>query len=1203
MFFKKFFVLLFLAILAASCTDKQIPDPQKVLPESEAKQKVGEKSIEDPNRKTNRYNEDQIAIRALIDEGSTASLLKAFDLVEQKVFSSEAEQKDFYVSKTFSGYVGLLVDLIRVSRTEAGEVAERAQTAEQEFYKRFLKGCLDGTEACDFLETSLSQESSVVNLMISIAKREKDVDKKLKLVGSAFDILKLATSRGRAFVHRKNKELEELYILTSLEYLDLYERGQLQAKKEDIRIVVANTINLSAGVDWLNLDSKNIERFNLIKPWLFERVSAKALNELRKDLIHYLPNYSRVSPEVKDGMSERLETKLMNLNKGLKDLSLYPAFSDIDLLSLNDGDMLASYMALELYFQNMDLATANLYLKNVRNKQKFMDSVFAAAKTLVRWDVAHLGLDSTEKLKDKFSEKPIKTNAFLQDTLNWAKTLVPAWNEFHTNRKWTVKQFLEDNIEESQSYNKNDSAEFFSAIDRTILKSIVYPNMMAFSYFMAKTEWKAVIRVFWFEFHLDSTLIMDYMVTGQYEGPWFNFTNLRNKSGWGMAAKESLFRSDIYDVLYYFFTTRTFETYGINADDFLKTVGETIFKKRRGLFEKSIYAQRQVYEADNTGSNVFVNWCEGIRSGNPVKEVIPYYELYEQITPTKIRLREMDDNGVLSVYYSDLYRHNGSFLERVNQTNDRYRLEFEPIFYTLSEFSLIAKNISEKHPELPLGSLIGYKNFLADLELLKMNYLGMQLAVSRKIADCLVVTMNESHRRAREVAFMQDKYFTEVVYPLMEKVSNGEISAEQANALISQFHSLDPKGVQDEIVASENNTPIYVLSKNTYMLRTAQFLQHGYDIDSELLGTSSLPAIVPSLEVSIPSNYLNDSKGNPYTNKGYHSFDYLKLSFSDSAKGFGTQAARLTTDHMKDEIGGGKITEWDLEHNKPLTEFFRYMVEFRAFVDQLVDFEYMDVFKPGCFTTDVSERKTSCIIKESADFKDTVNTTWKILDSYLLKEDDYRYFDLIGSQGWVGENEMHFILKHDVSTPHNYSDNSLPYQRVAGLFDFYYQMISTDYLGMTFETDWDTGQPPSRYGGGAMDADTSCRGLRDGCYWADERLKAREFFFARFKKPKLIFNYDTGIVERDFIYTRDLVLAKYNRLISLEKNAETYLSALKQEVNFDGVAAVSIHKAPVQLEALNINYRSNERIFEKFFVEELESQYLIEHDWSEYVVK
>ena len=326
-------------------------------------------------------------------------------------------------------------------------------------------------------------------------------------------------------------------------------------------------------------------------------------------------------------------------------------------------------------------------------------------------------------------------------------------------------------------------------------------------------------------------------------------------------------------------------------DDFLSLIGKSLIKKRRVLFEKALATQKELYLPDNTPSNYLVKWCEGLKTGHFEKEDIHFYSLDQYITPSeKFSLDNVFSHGMNQEFAT---------------LNDRYRLEFEPIIHTLSQYVSITERVSVSHPTLEIDPLNKTKDYIRDLDFLKMSYLGMQKMISKKLSgstfvgekeatrrsmdskklsdsvfvgekeatrrsmdlkklgDCAFVGEKEAKRRSMDLAFAHYDYFSKVVHPLMVAVKSEAIDLDQANSVLHDFHGSSEGGL-DSIDMSLSGDPIFIVSRLTYMLRTRKFLISGVQFDSSHTTPFSLPPIVGShLEIPIPLDFMNDSS-NPY---------------------------------------------------------------------------------------------------------------------------------------------------------------------------------------------------------------------------------------------------------------------------------------------------------------------------------------------------
>lgn len=1189
--------LLTSSLLMAACSPKSIPRYNKAIIDSEVKEEV----VKTNNRvdeqvvdKKIRYSADVIKLTKQLQSLQPNETASFYMKIANRLYGEESQDKVFYQSAAYGGLLEVLTSLYIKAKENNRPVASQILS---DFYDFFLSSCVEqSTGLCERLQHSLAQEKQTILLILEASEQQKDPLLKLKVLGAAYDL----KSR------RENKKLDEMYFQVALDVLTSVEVGKLSVTKKLIRKHLVNLLAINSQIHWDKITPTRIKQYVEIAPWQYNEKSNKALDELRYQLVTFLPSYFQKSEVIQKGLSKKIEETLQKASKNKKNLKQYPAFSNIDIKSVLQTNKLSAYLATQLYFQNIPVSVANSFVANIIKPGPVVEEIFSILKVLVRWDVAQLSLDSTEKLNQKFSQQETKTNAFFQETLDWSKSLVPMWTEFHTIRLWSARSFLDANIRLSELKDEEDIREFFGAVNRNILKTTVYPNMMAFAYFMAKTEWMAKVRVFWIEFKIDTTMVMDSMMTGHYTMPWFNFTNLKEDAGWRMEEKTALYRSEMLDALYYFYTTRAFEVYGINPDDFLKITAETIFKRRRSTYEATLEMQKNLYLPDNTVPSRMINWCESIQSNKNAEENLPFYWLGNYITPFNKLMDRSEINIRRNMFFGDWYQGN----HKINQksiigesymtTLDRYRLEFGPIFKALLNYREVAQRAAQKYPQLKIGNFENSNELLNEYRLLKLRFLGLSKHIAKRMLNCMFVASEETKRRIKANAFAQSLYFSQVIHPLMGLVKDGSMQVGEANNIIKEFHNNQP-GVFDEIQVSNSGHVQFILSKQTYFLRVRDFLIKGKTFSHDRTGSVNIEPIVgPHLTISIPDNFLSDKENNQFIERTSFVPDYMKTFYNDDAEAFARDLSAKTTDRGRSIVSDSRFTSWDPYDGKKYVEYLRYAVEFEVQMYQMPGGEYLDYGNPECLALSIDELPSDCIKHNKADINNILNLMRKIVDVYRLTPDDQEYFALTNQQGWVGSEALNTVVALDTSVPHDFTSNSLPYSRLRGILDFPRIMLAEDYLGFTFLTEWDV----ELMKGQDRPGDLSCEGRRQGCYWKNEKIVAQEFFLAREKKPKLIFDMDLEIIQSDYRAVADNVKRKFGRVVSLEEKREQYLQKIKADAGSWGDhILINMYKSPSPIEAISTRYLNYQRDSEMFFSELTEGYFIKEPNWDSYIIK
>ena len=1181
MFFNKksvsLFFLFFTIMLLSSCAEKILPNKKAVLPDSSAEKKVEEVKIENVSSKK-RYTDKYFAIQRLIQDedyqGANLSLQK-------ELYAENSLDKEVYTAPSYIGYLGLYADFLNRLNDlpDDHKDKELLSISLDKFYDHFLKSCLtEELQSCDLLRNSLSQEVLVANVIFMLANREVNTIQKMKLLGAAFEVSR----------NQKIKQVEESYLQTGIKILDDFEKGHNELTKDLARKHRINILSIVKKINWTQGDAFKIRQFESIKPWGYDSKARTTLDVLKKELLPFLPIYINLSPVVRNGVISSIERKIAELKQDKKDLDHYPAYRGITLETLVDYSAEAYYLTLGVYFQKIGTVEANRYILSVIDKKSFIDECFAIMKNLVLWDVAQLSLYSTERLHWKFSQKDIKTEKFVSETFNWSKSLIPLWNDFHLKRSFFSKTFLEANAKYSDNFEESDVQKFFMAVNYNILKTTVFPNMMAFAFYMAKTaEWSAKIDILSFSTSLNTKKIMNVMMRGQYEKPWFEFTNL---SGLDIG----LSKNEMYDTLYYFFTTKTFQIYGINSDDFLLLIGKTLTKDRRGVFENILSRQKEQFLPDNAPINDLVKWCEGIESvnGHFEQENIHFYSLYQYVTPSLQYLKPLT-----SFKYAPLRA-------SLSTHNDRYRLELEPMIHTLDHYLSMAERVSSSHPTLAIGPLNKTKEFMRELDFLKMSYLGMQKFLFRKLGDCLFVGEKEAKRRSIDLAFAHFDYFSRVVHPLMVAVRNGTLGLDEANSVLKDFHG-NSEGSLDRIDMTPSGDPLFLLSRLTYMLRTRMFLTSGVQFDGPHTDPFTLSPIVGNhLEIPIPENFIDDD---PKKNK--YLIQSIKFYFEAPPLDFAESVSNLTRDVLRgDSYDVTALTMWDIMDTQSYLQDMIYLLHYEVTMLQMPDQKYINVEKSECLDYERYQiQMEDCTVNEKPHekphFMNIVEVMKNLLGVYAINDRQREYMELTNGEAWVGETGFQTIITFNLDISYDFSRRFSKYvQGLEGLFDLIYQMLDSDYLGSSFRTHWDIERENDSNSSDPFttsSVDYSCEGQRKSCDWTNERDQAREFFLSRTKKPKFVFHYDFQIIADDFEYHKARVLTKYDLLMELESRGDEFIDYVKTEGGFGDTVQVSIYKRPSELIPLSRKYLNNERKFERFFVEETEGFYLEDHEWTD----
>ncbi len=1175
-------------LLFTQCEVKRV-QPHKVTQESQGyqlKKETVDESLSINNHENHAHK---------IEDAHETELLDYYSDLKKKLHLSGNEYSRInYASKAYIRNLTLLASIYQ--RAQSIGFQSLIKTINSFFYSYYLKDCLDpNNQNCELLKYSVSKEAQLVDIFLSLAKNELDELKSLKILEASFEIAS----------HQKNIALNQAYTQRIIQVLE--KKSELEIDKNRTQILLTNLDFLVKNINWTEFNPINFNLFSSLKPWNYDVKNStnELFSEAQLHLLNYLPLYSYKYSEIENKLNKSVSTHIEALKFEGYELTKYPAYNDIDLDPLKAKSSASTFLALKLI--TADVAPHQVYnfFINVKDQSLFIDELFESLKLLARFEFAQLSLKTNKRLMNQFSKKEVKTNEFFQSTLKWAESLNPEWTDLY-GRVGKAFDYLNARINHSSNSNSEDISYFTDSAKRSILKSVAYPNMYAYAHKLSETDWTAEFKVFWYTFTLTTSDIWDYMLTGQYVYPWFNLTNMQETRSTKLEDKSGLFRSEMYDSLHYFFSTRIYETYEINVDDFLTTIGDSLLKKRIGDYQDAIDQFQSNHLPSNSLTQQYKNWCDGIRNNNPIDEQIPYTKLSSFLTPLGLKYDNLRVNtkDISSLLYND------SILKPVdvgNATlatiNDRYRLELEPILHTLKQYKKIAQRAG-----LNLNTefkLTRFTKLIKDTELLMMRFLGLQVHISNQLSDCFFVAHDESRRRAKEVVKAQYSYYKNLVHPLMTAIKDSKISLSEANQKIQEAHG--EFTVEDQFNLDEYGNLTYFLTKQAFFLRTKIYLESGFNFKLFNQTALDIKAVVGQhLDISLPPEYQTNSKLNPYLleTEAAKSPKNMSVNYEADPKGFAKSLTQLTTDRSRSaRLINHQFTSWDLSESEPFTHVHLMYIEYFVSMLQLQKPNYIDYSDASCIESkDLSLIDESCIKTGISSLKELNKSIGRVLSSFLLTPDDIQYFEITGQNSWLASNQLNTVLKYDSSIPFFFNGNYLPFSKLSGVFDLSYQMLSKDYLGILFSTDWELEQ--ERINSEGQGLTITCTATRLGCYWNNERDSAYEFLLSRFKKAGVIFNYDTEILSDDYSYVKSRALKKYQNLMNIEEQGPQLVDETIEthELPHPEVR-ISLWKDAQELEVLSPRFKNSAREFDKFFKEKTESLFLIEPDWSNFIVK
>lgn len=1215
---KILYTLVLATFLTISCTEKTESIHQTRTPEN---QQPRQNTVDAQGTLTSQLQ----SISNRITSGDYEEMLAALREVGTQLAEIESLHPTTFMQRNdYHLWDQMRLDVFVSMRDRETQADENTEALEEllsnyalNFNNTYTEPCLTDND-CDALAYFLERHQKYRYIVMELYDDDSSFERRLRILGLSFDARTLAQDRfggsaARVMIGSRSGSLQKTYfellleLFTTNQYLDL-----------DRRLEYRNDfITLTQSIDWSNVTLENSQLFSRMRPWTVlqtdeDRAAQNSvLAEVAQRILPYIPLYlptSVVSQDVQTAVRDFITNSL----EGQNDLRQYYAYDDIQLnAKLESRSLLARFIALSVYFGRINLDKANELFRNVQNKDFVFAEVSSLLQELVRWDIAQLSIQSTELFSELFigeNAQEAKTTAFVQQVFDDARQIVPEWSQLHSTRVWAARNFIDAHKNTVSIFDNDQHSEFYDSIDRNILKSVVYPNMLAYSYFLSKTEWSAKIRFWFFEFTITTnTLLIDFF-TGRSFFPWFDLTNPSNKvNNFRRANSKSLFRSDIHDVMFYFFANRIYEAYDINPDDFLKEILVTLTKRRENNFRDAIVMQQSVYLEPSSPARRVVDWCNGIRANSPVQETISFYSLHEKTTAVSPLLAEENrmSASLRPFYYGDKY---SGVRSSVLELNDIYRLEFLPMVHAAKMALAAAESIQSDAFEI--GDLPESRQFITDLENLGKTYLGLQMRISGIVDDCNITAYNEATRRSRELGFAQKKYYEEIIHPLAQRIFSDEINGIEATQLIVAMHD-HPEGMQGERLTydPQTNTIYYELSVLPYMLRTAQLMTTGlshYSVNIE-------PVVGPHLTVSIPEDYLTDTfvgrdSGNPFLPKTVdRSARMIPIHPETTAEEFAQEVTYQTTDRIRtiavavDSFFAGKYTSWDQLENAYYLEYLTHQMQFYAQLSQLSGAEYIDLTDPSCESAlyGQSVNEDDCI--ETLDFgpRNAAHYINRMFETTILDEQEASYLDLVAVDTFAYIHSMSVTYRLDVNGAFNYTTGALPYTELNGFFDMLYTQVNSDFLGDGYSNEWNTwlnSRNPDRFG-----SDSTCAALRNGCQWQNEREYAKDLFSSRWQRPGFIFKMDHGLLTKDYQFISVRLKKKYDVLFDIQDNGQEYLANVRPD--WEEPVLFDLNKAPMALYPIRNQYLNTETIYNRFFREETQGKFIPEdHDWSDFIL-
>lgn len=1152
--------------------NEEIPRHQKVTDEIVDTQV--EPSASTPERQP-QFGLDHMQIQELIESGSAVDWMVALQKLESRLFGPGTEDKSQYGSRPYSGYLALYRDLfVKFKSSEENEFKNRFAQSLQNFYERFIDPCIDDSVAvCSYIRETLPRTTSLVSVILHFIENEEDSNKKLKLVGVAYEV-------GN---RRQKNQLAQFYIEAFFTMVDHGEEIPERSRHAH------NVIAAFQLMDWQNPTVFQYRYFVRIAPWERAQTDSSLVDrELKNFLTPYISIFANENPQIKESFDLYAKQYWQKLIDGKRDLSNYPAYKDIQIREMFDLTPWEYHVLFSVYFKEMSITQANSLIRSFPNKKESLVRLIGASQLLIRWDLAIMATETNQKIADYYNSQETKSAQHVRASRDFANTLRPDWVEFHTGRVEALQNLLEAQSTSLDSEQINEIAKFFNSIDRTVMKTVIYPNMMAFMYEMVRSEWKDTLFGI---FDINADLIVELFFAGAYRGLWFDFLKSEDGIGAGqLKNKVSLFRHEIVDSFYYFFSGNVYKAYGFNPDDFVLVLFKDLVIERELLITSVQEMQRDLYMSPDTQPRRWAQWCEGIKNNRKEPELIRYFDLDKFLLGHTKDFVVSTDRYFTHSFYSDEFRStefDSIMIEPIDFTHTtaltvtaRIRQEMLPILGYFGQVMGAYSKLQKENPEFSRVDLSRTSDYIAKLDSRIRSYLGQQAYFGKIFDDCLYVSVAESRRRAKQVVMSEKMYFTDMVYPLLKAVAESKISVEEANDILFQVNG-QSLHYDSRVIRSESGEQVYYKhTKQSYINRVRRYLTTGLQYIQPEIATLEIPAIVgPSLTIQVPPNALS-SPDFPYRDVP-DSVVFYRPNLT--AEEMALEAISQSSDQFSFSPVREVYSHWD---ESEVIEYFSNQENHESYekgrIDHLVQRYFFNGYKianyekPECRKINVT-LADDCLIEETVKFEDMARAMRQSFDMITIDDDKKEYLEAIKETDFLHKQHLGIQLLFDSGLGREQSkiysvfrerDKAIPFSQLKGFMDLPLEMISSPYLARNFINDYYVSLHMQAAGQNGLRPTVSTSFDRDGDFWKNYFFRAKEFFEARTRRGLFLFKFDEEILQKQFVQ------AKADLQLQLQGARELYEKAdalFAEQYPSEGSVSlqISLEQDPYELRALS----------------------------------
>lgn len=294
-----------------------------------------------------------------------------------------------------------------------------------------------------------------------------------------------------------------------------------------------------------------------------------------------------------------------------------------------------TYLVDQLFRGHWSVNEAANYFAGMRPNRAVKQQLFTDAEKYLKFRLAKMIRRTNEFMGGVFSDKDEKSTSKekFRTAIEESQRLTTEWNSLKDqlrNLEKFVHQVGRDSDSDSELQEFKRLERIFDNLEKNINLLAVYPNMLVLAFFAAVENFNMVIRVWWFEFSLDATVIINWLfaqISSNPPRPWFDW-------GTDPADAKILKFENLYSV-YYALKTNTFETIDealkkagtekeITATEFFKVMIERFLNHNRIFIKDFIDDQERAY-SNNANYDNSLEMCREEKKAMEIDGYKPRY--------------------------------------------------------------------------------------------------------------------------------------------------------------------------------------------------------------------------------------------------------------------------------------------------------------------------------------------------------------------------------------------------------------------------------------------------------------------------------------------------------------------------------------------------------------------------------------------------